>query len=193
MQLDICSCKNNFFINYPPGKKHEYSIVGRGVEPSYFMKTPITLPTLPPFFKFYPTLPHPSSFLSPPTSTLAALSVSLFLWLNRRLYHICCVILLHYIIDLNMSSLTRHWCVFYAVFYASLLRSDIHVFLLVLWFDITHTRHKEHALLFILSLALYFTSIKLYKNKIYYKVRYSYKKLDKNQAHLQKASLLHRI
>ena len=42
-----------------------------------------------------------------------------------------------------------------------------------------------------LLLSLYFTSVRLYKIKYIIKIRHSYKKLDKNQAKLQKVGLLH--
>ena len=42
-----------------------------------------------------------------------------------------------------------------------------------------------------LLLSLYFTSVRLYKIKHIIKIRHSYKKLDKNQAKLQKVGLLH--
>ena len=68
---------------------------------------PSILPT--PFFSTpSPTyiLSTPSrTFLSPPAPTSTALSVIMFLWLNRWSCHICCTILLNANMDLYMSRL----------------------------------------------------------------------------------------
>ena len=96
----------------------------------------------PPFQVFSNPSPHTS--LSPPTPTPTVLSVVLFLWLNGWSQHIWCAILLNDNMDLNMSSLgtlvpERPWCVFFATriqVYWGLTQCG---FLLVIWFDITHT------------------------------------------------------
>ena len=69
--------------------------------------------------------------------------VALFLWLNGSSSHIWCFILLNNFMDLHMVSLGTlvsqgPWVCFMQQG-ISLLRSNTwHVFLLVLWFDITH-------------------------------------------------------
>ena len=101
--------------------------------------------------------PHPfSSFVPPPptsqsplTSTPTVLSVVLFLWLNVWSHHIWCAILHNENMDLHTPSLVTlvpegTWCVFYATrckVYWALTQCG---FLLVLWFDITHTNTQIH-------------------------------------------------
>ena len=115
---------------------------------------PSILPT--PFFSTpSPTyiLSTPSrTFLSPPAPTSTALSVIMFLWLNRWSCHICCTILLNGNMDLYMSKLgtlvpTGSWCGFCATRRQSYEGDRQCGFLLVLWLDLTHKqtlRHTEH-------------------------------------------------
>ena len=103
----------------------------------------------PPLFNFVHPTPTPNS-LSLPTPTPTALSIVLFLWLNGRSRYIFTVdVLFNDNKDLHMSSLwilvpEGPWCVFYATsrqVYWGLTHCD---FLLVLWFDITHTHIHTH-------------------------------------------------
>ena len=86
-------------------------MVGRGVLTPYLMKSPLYCHP-PPFFKFC----QPPPFLLPPTPTLPALSVVLFLWLDGWSRYITCTILLNDIMDLQMPSVGTlvpegPWCV----------------------------------------------------------------------------------
>ena len=131
----------SFIIGYEKFLK-SLDIVGRGVLTPPSLWRPPILPTCS-FFKFCPS---PSHFLVISSPTPIVLSVVLFLWLSRW-SHIWWAVLLNDDMDLHMLSLGTllpegPWCVFYAIIKgSSLLRSDIECgFLLVLWFDITHTQ-----------------------------------------------------
>ena len=116
-------------------------VVGREVLTPLFYEDPPYIAYHSPLFKFYPTLTLPCHLQPPPPTVL---SVFLFLWLNGWSQHIWCAILLNDNMDLNMSSLgtlvpERPWCVFFATriqVYWGLTQCG---FLLVIWFDITHT------------------------------------------------------
>ena len=113
-------------------------MVGGGVLTPYLMKSP--------FFKFC----QPPPFLLPPTPTLPALSVVLFLWLDGWSRYIICTILLNDIMDLQMPSVGTlvpegPWCVFYATrrqVYWGLTKCG---FLLVLWFCYHIHKHTTHS------------------------------------------------
>ena len=93
------------------------------------MKTPL-----------YCLSPPFSNFLQPPPYCLISLSG----WVTM---HIWCVVLPNDIMDLQVSTIGNlvpegPCCVFYGNKSSSLLRSDTRYgFLLVLWFDITHTNN----------------------------------------------------
>ena len=120
------------------------------IKVKYFMKTPhlYCLP-LTPRSNFVHPFPPPS--LLPPTPIPTALSVVLFLWLNWWSHYIWCAILLNDNMDLHMLRLDtlvleRLYCVFHATrhhVYWGLIHNVF--FLLVLWFDITHTDKHIHA------------------------------------------------
>ena len=78
------------------------NLVARGYLTPLFYEDPLIWSISPPFFKFCATSLPPSP--SPPTSTSTALFLVLFLWQNRWLYHIWCVILFSDIMDLHMLS-----------------------------------------------------------------------------------------
>ena len=118
----------------------------RGTNPLFYGDPHIAYPC---FFKFCPPLPA-TTFLSPPTPAPTVLSAVLFLWLNEWSCHIWCAIVLNDNMDHCIcQTLVPYgpWCVFYATMchlYWSLTQCD---FLLVPWFDITHTHthtHTEH-------------------------------------------------
>ena len=102
------------------------------------MKTPTILPN-PLFFQILSTLPS----LSPPTLTPTAFSLAV--WVVTP--HLMCY-LLNNIMDLHKLSLDTlvpegPWCVFYAT--GCQVYWDLtHIFLLVLWLDITHTNTDTH-------------------------------------------------
>ena len=115
------------------------------------MKTGPSYIAYPPFyFKFFPASPS----LSPPTPNHTALSVVLFLWLNGWLCHIWWAILLNdkplHVEPWYLGARKTFMCVL-CNNASSLLRSDTWcVFLLALWFDITHTNthtqtHTAHS------------------------------------------------
>ena len=114
-------------------------IAGRGFLTPHILWRPLPLMPKPPFFKFCPPLPtFPVTSKPHPQCSFCCL-VSLFEWLMAP--HLICLILLN-IMDLHMSSLTTLMCALCNKV-SSLLRSDTECFLLVLWFDITHTNtHK---------------------------------------------------
>ena len=90
------------------------------------------------FFKFCPTLPHFRVTSSPYSHCSFCCPVCL----------ISCAILRNDNMDLHMSSLVTlvpevPSCILCNKA-PSLLRSDTCGFLLVLWFDITHTKHTQH-------------------------------------------------
>ena len=91
---------------------------------------------VPPFSNFV-QLESLSLLLPTPTSTVH--SVVLFRWLNEWLHHIWRATLVNHTIDVHMSTLrTLMWVL--CIKASSLLRCDTWCFfLLVLWFDITHT------------------------------------------------------
>ena len=80
-------------------------------------------------------------FASNPTT---AHSVVFFLWLNGWLRHVWCATFLNDIVDVQMLSFRTLMHVLCNKV-SSLLRSDTwYSFLLVLWFDITHTNKHKH-------------------------------------------------
>ena len=103
------------------------------------------LPT-PPFWSFVqPTPLLQFSVNSNPTPNV--LYVVLFLWLNRWSHHIWCAILRNDNMDLHMLAMLTTKRALMCVLCnkaSSLLRPDTYDFLLVLWFDITHTQAKKH-------------------------------------------------
>ena len=111
-------------------------MVGGGVLTPYLMKSP--------FFKFC----QPPPFLLPPTPTLPALSVVLFLWLDGWSRYIICTILLNDIMDLQMPSVGTlvpegPWCVFYAT-RRQVCRALTHNVAFCWYRDlISHTTHKH--------------------------------------------------
>ena len=125
----------------------------RGVNPLILGRPPpppsyIAYPTLPaPFSRFCP----PPTSLSPPTLISTVLSVFIFLWLSGWLHHIWCAILLNDNMHLHKSSLgtlvpEEPWCVFYSTRHQVDWGLTQCGFLLVHWFDITHTQtHTVHS------------------------------------------------
>ena len=90
---------------------------------------------------------RPPSLLLP-TPNLTALPVVLFLWLNGWMCHLWCAILLYDIMDVNMLGLwylstKRTLICVLCNKVSSVMRSDTWVFLLALWFNITHTQHTH--------------------------------------------------
>ena len=114
----------------------------RGFLTPYFMKTTY-LYCLPTFIIFWPPLP-PNIHCKIPSSTLF---IALIFWLNGQSQHIWCVILLNDIMALHLPSLCYHsitrtlWCVLCNK--GSVYYNTWHVFLLVLWFDTTHTKKRK--------------------------------------------------
>ena len=107
------------------GSQEVGRIVGKGVVTPLFYEGPLYC--LPPFLNSVQSL-APTS-LSPPISTSTVLSV-----MDNM--------------DLHMSSLGTlapegSWCVFYATRHQAYWALTHVVFLLVLWFDITH-KHTQH-------------------------------------------------
>ena len=108
---------------------------------------PLPRPMLPTtlFFKFWPTLPP--TYLSPPNPTPTVLSVALFLSLNGLSCHISCANLRNDNMVLHISTLGTlvaegPWYVFFAT------RHQVYwglaqCVLLVIWFNITHTKHTQ--------------------------------------------------
>ena len=84
---------------------------------------------------------------NPPTST--ALSVVLFLWLNERLCHIWCAVLLYnimglHVLDLGTLAPEGPWCMFYATRHQVYWGLTQCGFFLVVGRDITHTHTHTH-------------------------------------------------
>ena len=99
----------------------------------------LTIMWRPPYIAYPPPL-----FPILSNSTPTALSAVLFVWLNEWSWHIRCTILLNENMDLHMSSLGTAvtegpWFVFFATRHQVYWGLTICGFLLVLWFDITHT------------------------------------------------------
>ena len=93
----------------------------------------------PPFYEDPPLLTAPLA-----SNLTTAHSVVLFLWLNGRLRHISYATFLNDIMDVQMLSFKILMHVLCNKV-SSLLRSDTWCsFLLVLWFDITHTKKHKH-------------------------------------------------
>ena len=120
-------------------------MVGGGVLTLYLMQFPLYCHP-PPFFKFC----QPPPFLLPPTPTLPALSVVLFLWLDGWSRYITCTILLNDIMDLQMPSVGTlvpegPWCVLCNK--TSSLPSWHIMWLFagtVIWYHTPHTKTQRH-------------------------------------------------